>query len=361
MKLKVGILTMHRVHNCGSFLQAYALQQAMKSLGGDSEIIDYIYPNALHTSNAGSHPITFCNSTRHLLHNIYHFRWHVVKMQLHEMIWNLLLHLKIKLSSKSYYHPDELVANPPIYDLYVLGSDQVWNERFIKSDTTFFMSFLNDGKKCISYASSIPNLCLSDAFKRNANTYIKRYAAISTREKGSANVLSKLLKRDVENHVDPVFLLTAHEWRKKFHFSQSSGNYVLFYVLNYMGDISNTACNELNRFVVQQNKDNRKIYSNVAIPLASVELLNDFYPRGFMQIIANAEYVITDSFHTAAFSILFDVPVKPIIADTDSDIRIKDLSERLGRIDSEGFIHCDKEKLRMERERAFTYLKNSIG
>ncbi len=361
MKLRVGILTMHRVHNCGSFLQAYALQEALESIGCNCEIIDYLYPNKLHVKDIkNSYPITFRNGARHLLHNLYHCRWHVVKMQMYEIIWDVLLHIRLRLSKKSYHLSDELNTNPPVYDVYVLGSDQVWNERFIKNDSTFFLSFAKEHQKCISYASSLPNLSISENFIENATTNLPRYAAISTREKESASILSALLKRNVESHIDPVFLHTKNEWRKKFHINPKHEKYVLFYMLNYMGDIKYDAYVELHKLVIQNKEKGYKIYSNVAIPSVSVELLNDFFPRGFIQIIANADYVITDSFHTTAFSLIFNIPVKSIIADVKKDIRIIDLCERLGQFDSDGFVQCNEQKLRDEREKAYAYLRNNI-
>lgn len=360
-RLRVGILTMHRVHNCGSFLQTYALQQTLEKLSFDCEIIDYMYPNSLHGQNDNYYPITLSNSTKHILQNIYHHRWSLVKKQIHEIIWDRMLHRKLKLSAKSYNSCEELQSNPPRYDVYVLGSDQVWNELFICNDLSFFLGFVPKGRKCVSYASSAPNMQFSESFKNNVKLYLSRLVSISARERMSAEAIGQLVCRNVESHLDPVFLLTADEWERELRIKKRKGNYVLFYVLNYMGDIRQYAYKELQDLLSRRDVKEKQVYSNCEIPSVSAQILKEMNPSEFIQTITNADYVLTDSFHAASFALIFNVPFKPIIANKEQDIRIVDLCERLGERDSLGYIYGDADKINEERIKAITYLNENVG
>lgn len=355
-KLRVGILTMHRVHNCGSYLQAYALQQAIETMGCDCEIIDYLYPNEQHGQNFNYYPITFRNSVHHIWHNIFHGRWKLVQKQVHEMRWAMMLNKKLELSPKSYATADELVSNPPQYDVYVLGSDQVLNERFTRNDQTFLMSFVPEGKKSVSYASSAPNVQFSEIYQEQMKALMSRYSAISTRERESAKVIGEMLNRDVDSHVDPVFLLSKEEWEQKLRFKQKSGGYVLYYVLNYMGDIAREAIDMLMKDIAE----GRRVHANIPLGEQRYERLKEMFPCEFVKTIANAEYVVTDSFHATAIALLFNVPVMPIVANSAQDIRISDIDKRLGEPDAKGFMHSQESKIREEREKAICYLRKNI-
>ena len=356
-KLRVGILTMHRVYNCGSYLQAYALQQVIETMGCDCEIIDYLYPNALHGQNFNYYPITFRNSVQHIWHNIFHGRWELVQKQVHEMRWAMMLNKKLRLSKKSYTTADELVTNPPEYDVYVLGSDQVLNERFTRNDQTFLMGFAPEGKKCISYASSAPKVQFSKNYTEQIMALVSRYSAISTRERESAKVIGEMLNREVDSHVDPVFLLSKDEWEKKLRFTQKNGGYVLYYVLNYMGDIEQEAIDMLMKDIA----DGRRVYTNMPLYEQKGEQLKEMFPSEFVNTIANAEYVVTDSFHSTAIALLFHVPVMPIVANSEQDMRINDMVTRVGEQDARGFVRSVESKIEEEREKAIRYLRKNIN
>ena len=127
---------MHGVVNCGSALQAYALQHVIQEMGYDAEIIDYVFPNKYHKS------FNKLNSIKGYARAIY---GHVLNF------WNKKNFRRFYdkffvLSEKTYRSKEELSTNTPVYDIYVSGSDQVWNHKSIRFDTSFMLSWVKDCK-----------------------------------------------------------------------------------------------------------------------------------------------------------------------------------------------------------------------
>lgn len=320
MALSVGILTMHRVHNCGSFLQAYALQTAIEQLGAKAEVIDYRYPNLYHYEQLGYNPKHYQYSWRAMLHHFRHGRIQEAKEMLFHLRFDRYIERYLHLG-KSYPDLESLLQNPPHYDAYCLGSDQTLNPNYIFQDTSFMLGFAPEGAKKFSYASSMTIPELNEHQSAFYKEHLHDFASISTRETSGAKVLSELLNRqDIQTVLDPVFLLSANEWQKRFGFRQKRKNYIFYYVLNYMAEVKADTEKLLN-----DTLDSGK-YDGV-IRIGGTKHV---FPREFMQLIANAGLVITDSFHASAFSQIFDTPLLPVIGKGSTDDRIKNLIRKVG-------------------------------
>lgn len=359
IKGTIGILTMHRVRNCGSFLQAFAMQHTLERMGCKTEIIDYMYPNAFHQLEVYDNPVSLHNALDGLYPNLRHRRWWALSIQWQQIKWLVMLHSKLKLSNRTYYTPEELKANPPQYDAYLLGSDQVWNERFMKCDPSFFLAFAPKEAPKMAFASSVPNTHFSELFIKSVQEYVATFKCIATREKASAQALKPYVGKEVHYVLDPVFLLSDEEWNKILGLRTKKRNYVLCFVLDYMGHVKGNVLTQLNTFLEQHG--DMRIYANENyIKQPKPTKVGDVLPRQFVKLIANASYVITDSFHATAFSLLYGVPVMPIISDKQHDIRIIDMCERLGGVDAEGFVHVDEHKLKTERNFVKNYISQII-
>jgi hypothetical protein len=146
--MKVGILTMHRVIHFGSVLQAYALQQILFKLGIDNEIIDYVYQN--HKHKGISLLKAFIIRLKIFIYNLIKDNKSTEDNKIKNFIEQKLI--KSKRHFSSLYTLKYLC---PKYNIYITGSDQVWNTDYLKGDTSFFFSFVkNKNAKKISYASS---------------------------------------------------------------------------------------------------------------------------------------------------------------------------------------------------------------
>ena len=148
--MKVVIVTLHRVYNYGSALQAYATQKIFDKAGFETEIVDYITPqrtkkqimkNAAAGSNAGMSSVAYKFFKR-------------FSVMLKEMTFGRFVEKKLHLT-KQYITAEDLEKDPPQADIYVTGSDQTWNSQYNEGvDRGFFLAFAPKGKMKISFVSS---------------------------------------------------------------------------------------------------------------------------------------------------------------------------------------------------------------
>ena len=221
--MTIGIITMHRVPNMGSVLQAYALQHTINQLGYRATIIDYVFPQK-----------------KLIPLHIRALRWgldllkgrpnHKKRGKLNEFISS---HLFL---TRKYNNAEELKADPPIFDIYCTGSDQVWNPMHIGNDMTFFLDFVPDSSPKISYASSFALDSIPKEYYSRFSSYLSKYTSITVREDSGINIIRTLINKNVLSVCDPTLLLKNEEWLSladhKTH--PIKGAYILVYIVGYM-------------------------------------------------------------------------------------------------------------------------------
>ena len=126
---------MHKVLNYGSALQAYALQSVVEKMGFQCEIIDYLYPNAYHLSLRPHLPV-WKRIVLWIIQFLYGFPERKRERKFRSFYRDFF-----HLSARQYRSKEEIAECPPRYDIYLTGSDQVWNPKYIGSDATFMLSF----------------------------------------------------------------------------------------------------------------------------------------------------------------------------------------------------------------------------
>lgn len=322
---KIGILTMHRVQNYGSALQAYALQTYMARLGCDAELIDYIYPNATHKKH-----ISLKKRIKHFLYKLAFFRPLRRKDKRFERFYSTYY----RCSDQQFPHPDSLMAYNYSYDVLVTGSDQVWNPIHVLSDTVFFLPFARPQTPTIAYAPSFSVASIPEEYIEIIRPYIKAYDYISVREKSGLSIVKKLTNRDAELVCDPTLLLTKKEWGALAEKSACSieGPYILVYVLAY----AYNPYPDINAVIaeVQQKLDLPLILLDAPVldmKFKNARFIKDAGPLEFLHLIKNASFVITTSFHGTAFALNFGVPFYSVIRDRSGfDTRMVDLIDAVG-------------------------------
>lgn len=331
MKKKVGLITMHRVANHGSVLQALATQRAIEQLGYDCELIDYAYPTDEHLKRIG---LDWYPHERDL--------WQLIKKtirrrpiaetykRLEYFYWFRKKYLKT--TRRAYYSNEEMkkdVARMP-YDIFCVGSDQVWNPTYTMDDGAFVLDFVPDGKKKISYSSSFVVKAIED--KKQVEFYgshLKRFDAISVREQSGVEIVREITGKNAVHVMDPVFLLGKEEWNKLLGITEQKQPYVLFYSLNYMADTIGGMVEFMEKMMKNEEGlscivSNKKIKSRY-----DVHVVDDNKTKQFVERIANASLVITDSFHASAFAMIYGVPVYGISGNKNDD-RLYSLYQQLG-------------------------------
>ena len=318
---------MHKVLNYGSAVQAYALQTFLVNRGYNVELIDYVYPNDYHKS---LQKVPFLKM---LLVNLWQLLWGNPGRKKNKRFVEFY-ETMYRLSPYTYFSQEALAVNPPIYDIYLTGSDQVWNPKYIAFDTSFMLSFVKEGVK-IAYSASFATNNIPKDFQDIYANCLKEYKAISVRERNGCEVVKELTGCDATTVLDPTFLLPKEDWRllAKSSSLEITEPYILVYVLGYS---FNPYPYIINFIKYAQKKNGYKVVllniSNLkSIFLKNVVRLQSASPQDFVNLFNNASLVITDSFHGTAFSLIMERPFYSIVnAHPSKDDRVSNLLYMVG-------------------------------
>ena len=225
---KIGLITIYHVPNFGSVLQTYATQILLEKLGYECNIINYKYPNKWHHMQ-GTPKQSFKAFIGHL------FGIKPAHRKANKLKEFKKEHFKF---TRLYKDLDELKnADWSYYDMFVVGSDQVWKSQFTRGDSAFMLSFIPEEKPRISIASSFASKNISDAFKDKYRKYLRKFNAISVREKNGISIIKDELKIECTPEVllDPTLLLSKEEWLETIPRStfKKKKKYILLYMLTY--------------------------------------------------------------------------------------------------------------------------------
>lgn len=326
--LNVGVVTMHRVVNYGSFLQAYATQNVIENCGCKCEIIDYIFPNEWHYARGIEGQGFLKKKISNIIYKLGIKAGHRKKLKLEKAV-SKYLNL-----SKSYSSPDEISKNPPCYDVYITGSDQTWNPKHTKGDPTFLLSFAPEKAKKVSFSASIAGNSISDEYKSSYTTGLKKYNRVSIRDSGGNHVVRQLIGHEVDVTLDPTLMMNKEQWgvfSKNEKSIYPDDGYIIFYLITHSFDVTPYIYNILKSL---QNKTGLKVFSFCPIPEdfnISYELCSDIGAENFIELFEKSSYVVTSSFHGTAFAVNFGIPLYSVVNNiNNSDDRQASLLTKLG-------------------------------
>lgn len=363
---KVGIITFHAAHNYGSSLQAYALQKTIADLGYDCEIINF----RTEAQKDQYTPLTKRKGIKYAVKNAYfllNYSWRKAKYDKFEEFINT----KLIKSPQEYSSLEQLYNSQLPYTHYISGSDQIWNTVSNDANMAYFLPFVKNAKR-IAFAPSFGQLG-NIKRKEEIKDYLNAYDYISVRDNFGKDLVKELTGRDVPVLVDPTMLFTKEKW---LAFTDNKplvdGNYIFFYTLfadkamiKFVKNISDI----LNMPVVISNISNQyEIFSGFKKYTKSG-------PLEFLNLINNAKFVCSSSFHATVFSILLH---KPFIAiNGEQDKRISTLlsktglnvfakstddnmtEENINELLNISFNQSDA-NIEKERQKAISYLKDSL-
>lgn len=365
--MKIDLITMHRVFNYGSVLQTYATVTYLKNMGNDVEVIDYI-PKRFRDKEV----FTYVNPRRNksIFHKIVFIIVSFPGRLLHKILFTNFIKRSYKLTSKSYYSEEDLKKDLPQADVYITGSDQVWNSGFEnKVDRNFFLDFVPENKKRIAYAASFGKSKLDKYEIEEVKELISKYDKISVREDSAIEILKNLGRRDAEHVIDPTLLLSKEEWEKKMGKHLTKEKYVLIYQLN-----PNEKIIEYARKIADKKNIKVAKFGWDYLRPKGVDI-NFAYkrPEEFLSAIKYAEFIVTDSFHGTIFSLIFNkmfICVAPPKYSTrlESILNEVELNDRLikGEIEITKILRpIDYKKINKHfikaREKAKEYLEKAIN
>lgn len=318
-KKKIGLLTFHRSENYGALLQAYALQQVLvDKYQYNLQIIDYVSRDTLQSYaifNIGHSSIV----KKLALFFLTLYRYPELKRKKNK--FRFFINQKLFLTSEKYTKSLELYNNPPTFDFYLTGSDQVFNpER--KDRNIYYLDFAKGAK--IAYAPSFGISFFSEKQKNEIFDYLKEYKSLSCRENAGADFISKIINKKTETVLDPVFLLDVKEW-KRILLLPKKENFIFVYDLNGGDDLIYLANKIKEKTGFKIICLTRKVYKKYNVD----KQIYDLGPSEFLGYISKAAYVVTDSFHGISFSIIFKVKFIPYIALSKASSRIETLLSSL--------------------------------
>ena len=306
--MKISIITCHRVYNYGASLQAHALQHYLEQMGNEVEIIDY---------NPWFHcdrynPFWFNRKSKDKRVFFYPYRFYRAyrsgmfetwgRKSPFEHFTKNILHL----TSKKYKSIDDLKKYPPAADIYIAGSDQIWNTCSENGrDPSYYLDF-GSPKRRISYAASLATSAIAKGWEDFVKRKVEKFDYVSVREETGVAILKSLGIGNVEMVLDPVFLLDEKYWsllseQAKCYKKIEGKSYLLLY--DFLGnnmqmrDFAKMISQKNNLIIVSINDLRKSEYADINI--------NDAGPLEFLRLIRNSSCVISNSFHATAFSIIF--------------------------------------------------------
>lgn len=304
--MKIKIITIHAMHNPGSVLQAYALQEYLKN-NYEVKIIDY-RPNYFYDEGS--------KLKLALKKLLYGRAYKSRENKFRDFVKN---NMQLTQLYKSY---EELENSNLNADVFITGSDQLWNTDFpCGNDRAFYLKFVNCGKK-ISYSTSIGKKNIDEKNQKVLKENLMDFSNISVREKSTVDFLNNLLNKKVTWVCDPVFLLDKSKYTK---FIDNRYSIEEKYVFVYLPP----ELKVLDMLIDEYKKRGYKIILGGGV-LKRCECDNhiiDMGPEDFLSLIYYADIVISTSFHATAFCHIFHKEFFTILP-TKNGERISSLLEQ---------------------------------
>lgn len=297
--MKIRTITCHHVYNHGALLQAWALVSYLSKLGHDAKIIDY-RPSKFYTLSVNNPKFDFIPIR--WLYLIAKFPSWLLSLR-RKGAFDLFYqkYLRHFTTPNTFISKTELENNPPAADLYIAGSDQIWNTELGNGkDSSFYLNFGSKDIKRISYAASYATKSISNEWFDFVKSHLSNFDSISVRENSGVDITVSL-GFDAYKVVDPVLLISKDEWETNFNLHLgTSESYILVYDCEKSEDIKIVAKRYAAMFKI-------KIYSigSQKLDYADKNFINNG-PEDFVALIKNAKCVVSNSFHGSVFSMIFN-------------------------------------------------------
>lgn len=382
IRKKIKLVTFAPHPNFGTCLQSYALNMVLRKMGHDVEFIyngrdvpargvygsfkdflKYILPKTLVESIRRqkkqhakvARPSIEIAGTQHVAPEIItlpnsRFRYLLSKTPFYDHIYRFLKCRTLQwkkvyaftfedgnFQMKRLYTLQQYEETEKDADLFVTGSDQIWNPYCGGFNPMMFLEFVKT-KKCIAYSSSVARACFPPEVEERAKRDLQRFSHIAVREETTVPMLKRLLERDdIRAVVDPTYLLTRGEWqmfgeRAKIEFKLPE-RYIFCYFIgfrraDYMA-------------MVEDVKKKTGITDVITIDCVNCDVnyggglvYKNGGPYEFVYLLSHASFVCMDSFHATVFALKFNVDFAHILKtkedndQTSQNTRMYDLLRR---------------------------------
>ena len=345
--MKIGIITFHFAYNCGAVLQCLALSEKLNQMGHEVCVINYqpwyhknrytplknpvYYSKKRATSRGEGDSVRrqFLRGAKGFASVVYSWR-HYPKVNKIDKYFKDFA--KNNLNETCIYRTfDQLVNNPPKCDLYISGSDQLWNAKLTegKIDPAYLLEFGSSDIRKITYSMGVSLKNMEEPVE-SIKPSLMKFDAISLREEECYKQIHELTEGKVDMHVDvdPTFLLKKEEYDKyipeeslcdePFIFTYTMPDSSQMKVYNAAKELSNKLGIKVIDASGNPKNANKKIEDNRICG-----------PAQFLWYIKNADYVVTNSFHGTAFSVNMEKNFVTI-PHSQTGYRVTEILDKLG-------------------------------
>ena len=359
-EVKVGILTFYAANNYGTCLQAYALQKSVEKMGHKCEII------RLRGEKLSVPPVASRSLTARMTDFVVKTGAKVVKTAAQPAFERF---------RNQYYHYSDWVDQGQLaslndrYDLFLSGSDQVWNYNIAGNLDVYLQTFVRDARKKGSYAASFGLKELPKELEQQYAQALSEFHYLGIREPEGAALVEKLTGRRAQVVVDPTQLLEPEDWEEIMRPIGSDKPYIMVYQLGFSKTLLQCAG------ALSRATGLRLVF----VPFPEGAFLKGEYhpmisPAQWLYLMRNASYVVTNSFHGTAFSIGFHknfyTEVSPNLSALGS--RITNLLERyhledrrIGEQQAAWSAQIDYDSVillyRKDQQDSLRFLENALG
>ena len=333
--MRIGVMTFWwSEDNYGQLLQCYALQKYLRDLGHDAFLIRYRMPDSVPFDlkqkllKFGLHPWLVFDGLR----RVFVRRKGRAELAAHPRQFSTFRQRYLKVSDDVYHTIDDIRKSPPPASVYIVGSDQVWQfgESFRHDDIlAMLLDFGTDAVKRVSYAASFGWSDFSRMEKREMTRCLKRFQAISVREKSGLEACWSVGYDSAKLVCDPTILLSAEDYLEMAEKPGHERKYVFCYMLTNKCDFKYP---KLKAWADMKGLDIVYVPGNT---LGDSSYDDGSAVREFLTIpqwlgcLASAEYVVTNSFHCCVFAAHFNrkigvVPLKGMSAGLNARLEALD-------------------------------------
>lgn len=329
---KIGIVTIaiKNTYNYGNRLQAFALQEFLRTNGYEPETIlhrtDYVQSNVavksgLQLSRVFKQSLwqSLDDACRIANRKIQNSRLRSLRQSRIDK-FEQFSSAHIKYTEKEYQTEEDLMQLAARYQCFVTGSDQVWNPYYEGADPFYYLTFAPKGKR-IAYAPSISVEQIPQTLKSRIGQWIRGLDCLSIREEEGELLLQREYGVAAQVVCDPVFLLPPQKWHDVAVRPARKAPYFAVYILGKKTVETKQTIRRLERVFQAEavdlfaNDDPRSVFAG---------------PGEFLGWIENAEFVLTDSFHGAAFAVIFEKPM--VLLDRDAEHSMNSRTDHLLKV-----------------------------
>lgn len=349
---RVNVFTYCTESSYGSVLQAYSLKRALSGLGFQSVILD----TDKIPSESCPEPILKSKSPKGIA--MYLSKRFVFSKSCQRYRKNMgFIKKHIDIEYKSNIQKGDFDER----DIFLAGSDQVWNP--VKLKPEFFLENTPDTAKKLTYAVSMGTLNIPEKNREEFGKMVKKFSFISVREGDCIPVLQKYSDGSFDCHIDPTFLTEVSHWRELEEEYSIDRPYILVYAL-YWDKAFNKELKKLHKAT------GKEIFVISAYPrgIYATKTLYDVGLGEFLWLVDHADGVVTSSFHGVAMSIIFNKKLSAVINPSSSS-RISSLLQTLGYENQAISSLADEaladysgvnKRIEEEREKGIEYLKGAL-